>query len=167
MLVLVCGLPATGKSTVSRNIAGKLKATILSTDIIRKQLFSSPTYTKEEKRIIYKVMFLVAEYLLRSDRNVVLDGTFYKSSLRQQVYNVSKRTGTRLAIVECRATNNNIKRRMGRRSKRKNDPSDADYEIYKRIREEFEPISREHLVLDTSKSKQSNTEEISRYLNLN
>ncbi len=167
MLVLVCGLPATGKSTVSRNIATKLKATILSTDIIRKKLFSKPTYSSEEKRLIYKTMLLVAEYLLRSDRNVVLDGTFYKRSLRQKVYNVSKKTGSRLAIVECRATNNNIKRRMGRRSKRKNDPSDADYEVYKKIRGEFEPISRKHLVLDTSKSKQKNIEEISRHLNLN
>ena len=167
MLVLVCGLPATGKSTVSRNIAGKLKATILSTDIIRKQLFSKPTYSSEEKRLIYKAMFLVAEYLLRSDRNVVLDGTFYKRSLRQKVYNVSKKTGSRLAVVECRATNNNIKRRMSRRSKRKNDLSDADYEVYKKIRGEFEPINRKHLVLDTSKSKQKNIEEISRHLNLN
>ena len=166
MLVLVCGLPATGKSTVSRNIARKLKAAVLSTDIIRKQLFRRPTYSSEEKRLIYKAMFLVAEYLLRSDRNVVLDGTFYRHSLRGQVYNVTKRTGAKLAIVECRASNNNIKRRMGRRAKRKNAPSDADYEIYKKIKTDFEPIKRKHLVLDTSKSKQRNLEEIFSYLKL-
>jgi predicted kinase len=166
MLVLVCGLPATGKSTVSRNIARNLKATALSTDIIRKQLFRRPTYTNEEKRLIYKVMLLVTEYLLRSDRNVVLDGTFYKRGLRQQVYDVSKRTGAKLAIVECRTSGNNIKRRMGRRAKRKNDPSDADYEVYKKIKQDFEPIQRKHLVLDTSKSKQSNQEELVRYLKL-
>jgi len=165
MLVLVCGLPATGKSTVSRNIAKKLKATILSTDIIRKQLFSNPTYAGEEKKLIYKTMFLIVEYLLRSDRNVVMDGTFYKSSLRHQVYNISKKTGTRIAIIECRAQNNNIKRRMNRRSKRKNDPSDANYNIYTKIQKEFEPIKRKHLVLDTSKSRQSNSEETSSYLN--
>ncbi|MBU2559556.1 AAA family ATPase [archaeon] len=166
MLVLVCGLPATGKSTVSRNIAGHLKATALSTDIIRKQLFRKPTYTKDEKRLIYKAMLLVTEYLLRSDRNVVLDGTFYKSSLRSQVYAVAKKTGAKTAVVECRASGNNIKRRMVRRTKRKNDPSDANYDVYKKIKQEFEPIKRHHLVLDTSKSKQSNQEELVRYLKL-
>lgn len=166
MLVLVCGLPATGKSTVSRNIAQKLKASSLSTDIIRKQLFGKPTYTSEEKRLIYKVMLLVAEYLLRNDRNVVLDGTFYKRSLRHKVYAVAKKTGVRIAIVECRASGNNIKRRMGRRAKRKSDPSDATLDVYKKIKQEFQPIKRKHLVLDTGKSKQTNTEELVRYLKL-
>ena len=164
MLILVCGLPATGKSTVARNIARKLKAAVLRTDIIRKQLFESPTYSNEEKRLVYKAMFLVAEYLLRSDRNVVLDGTFYKRSLRRQVYDISKRTGARLAVIECRASDESIERRMGRRTRRKSGPSDADYEIYKKIKIDFEPIRRDHLTLDTSKSKQNNLEEALRYL---
>lgn len=164
MLILVCGLPATGKSTVARNIARKLKAVVLSSDIIRKQLFERPTYSKEEKKLVYKAMFLVAEYLLRSDRNVVLDGTFYKRRLRSQVYDISKRTGARLAVVECRAPDESIKRRMGRRTRRKNEPSDADYEIYKKIKTDFEPIKKKHLTLDTSKFKQNNLEEAFRYL---
>lgn len=164
MLILVCGLPATGKSTVARDIAGKLKAVVLNTDIIRKQLFERPTYSNEEKRLVYKVMFLVAEYLLRSDRNVVLDGTFYKRGLRGRVYDISKRTGSRLAVVECKAPDESIKRRTDRRARRKNEPSDADYEIYKKIKTNFEPIKRDHLVLDTSKSRQNNLEEAFRYL---
>jgi predicted kinase len=166
MLVLVCGLPATGKSTVSRNIARHLKATALSTDIIRKKLFKKPTYTNEEKKLVYKAMLLVTEYLLRSDRNVVLDGTFYRRDLRHQIYDTSKRAGSKIAIVECQASGNNIKRRMDRRSRRKNDPSDATLEVYKKIKQDFQPIKRKHLVLDTSKSKQSNQEELVRYLKL-
>lgn len=166
MLVLVCGLPATGKSTVARDIAKKLKAVALNTDIIRKQLFRRPTYTSEEKRLVYKTLFLVAEYLLKSDRNVVLDGTFYKRGLRRRVYDISKSTGTRLAVIECRAPDESIKRRMGRRAKRRRGPSDANHEIYKKIKADFEPIKRRHLTLDTSKSRQSNMEETLRYLKL-
>ncbi|MEE8403036.1 MAG: AAA family ATPase [Candidatus Hydrothermarchaeaceae archaeon] len=164
MLVLVCGLPATGKSTVARNIARKLKAAVLRTDIIRKQLFEMPTYTSEEKKLVYKAMFLVVEYLLRSDRNVVLDGTFYKRSLRHQVYDISKRTGAKLVVIECKAPGDSIKRRMDRRARRKNEPSDADHEIYKKIKTDFEPIKREHIALDTEKSPQSSLEEALRYL---
>lgn len=164
MLVLVCGLPATGKSTVARNIAKNLKTVVLSTDIIRKQLFEKPTYTAEEKKLVYKVMFLVSEYLLKSDRNVVLDGTFYRRSLRDKVYDLSKRTGAKLAIVECQAANENIKRRMNRRARRKNEPSDADYEVYKKIKTDFEPIKRDHFVLDTGKSRRTNMEDVLKYL---
>jgi predicted kinase len=164
MLVLVCGLPATGKSTVARDIARKLKAAVLNTDIIRKQLFRKPTYSSEEKRLVYRAMFLIAEYLLRSDRNVVIDGTFYKRSLRRRTHDISKRTGAKLAVIECRASEENIKRRMGRRAKRKSLPSDADYEIYKKIKTDFEPIRRKHLTLDTSKSRQNTLEEALRYL---
>jgi predicted kinase len=109
-------------------------------------------------------MLLVTEYLLRSDRNVVLDGTFYKRGLRSQVYSVAKKTGAKLAVVECKASGNNIKRRMGRRANRKNDPSDANLEVYKKIKQDFQPIKRKHLVLDTAKSKQSNQEELVGYM---
>ncbi|MEE9564671.1 MAG: AAA family ATPase, partial [Candidatus Hydrothermarchaeaceae archaeon] len=94
----------------------------------------------------------------------VLDGTFYKRSLRGQIYDISKRTGAKLAVIECRAPEENIKRRTGRRTKRKNQASDADYEIYKKIKTEFEPIRRKHLALDTSKSRQNTLEEVLRYL---
>ncbi len=160
MLVLVCGLPATGKSTIARNIAKRLRAAHLNTDAIRKRLIDSPKYTKEEKALVYKVMLLVAEYLLRSDRNVVIDGTFYRRGFRGQVYNISKRTGARLALVECKSPDESIKRRMERRARRKNQLSDADYKIYKKIKIDFEPIKRDHLVLDTSKSKQNNMEDV-------
>ena len=43
MLVIVCGLPLTGKSTVSRQIAEDIKGKILRTDVIRKELFKEAT----------------------------------------------------------------------------------------------------------------------------
>jgi len=78
MLILVCGLPATGKSNLARNLARKLKAQVLNTDVVRKDLIKKPTYTDDEKELVYKVTFLIARYLILNRRNVVIDGTFYK-----------------------------------------------------------------------------------------
>jgi len=61
MLILICGLPATGKSTVARRLAKALDAEVLRTDIVRKALIGNPTYTEEEKNLIYKTVFLIAE----------------------------------------------------------------------------------------------------------
>ena len=43
MLVIVCGLPSTGKSTVAKQIAEDTKGKILRTDVIRKELFKKAT----------------------------------------------------------------------------------------------------------------------------
>jgi len=39
MLIVVCGLPATGKSTLAKHLAADLGGEILRTDIIRRELF--------------------------------------------------------------------------------------------------------------------------------
>ena len=164
MLVLVCGLPARGKSTVARNIAKKLKAVVLNTDIIRKQLFERPTYSSEEKRLVYRAMFLIAGYLLRSGLNVVLDGTFYRRALRKRAYSLAKKTDSPLGIVLTTAPEEVVKRRMARRKQRSFSASDADFEVYKKIRDQFEPLRRPHLKLDTSLPKRENFAETDAYL---
>lgn len=153
MLVLVCGLPGTGKSTLSKNLAREIKATVLRTDVVRKELFSSPTYTDEEKRLIYDVIFLVAKYLLLAKRNVIMDGTFYRRTLRREVYNIAERTYSKLHVIECICPEDVIKQRMLRRSKRSRGLSDADFEVYKKIEKVFEPIERGHIKIDTSRSQ--------------
>jgi hypothetical protein len=164
MLLLVCGLPGTGKSTIARRLSKKYLAPILRTDEIRKEIIERPTYTEEEKRLVYKVTFLVAKYLLESGRNVILDGTFYKRALRHQVYDLARRTRARLEIIECTAPNYVIKRRMERRRRRKYELSDADYDVYLKIKSQFEPIEREHLSVDTSRPMVECLKDILKYL---
>jgi predicted kinase len=146
----VTGLPATGKSTIARKLAKKLRGTVLSTDKIRKRIISRPTYTREEKELVYRVMFLTAEYLLRSGATVVLDGTFYLRRLRKRVYSLAAKTRSRLVIVECTCPEEVIRRRMERRAGRTT-LSDADYEVYKKIKQLYEPIQRGRITVDTSR----------------
>lgn len=163
MLVLICGLPATGKSTIARKLAKKINAVILRTDKIRKEIFPSPTYTEEEKALVYKITFLIAKYLLNAKVNVIIDGTFYKRNLRKEIYKIVEQTKTKLFIIECVAPEEIIKARMYRRRLRKS-LSDANFEVYKKIKKQFEPIHREHLVIDTRKPIKENMEEIYRFL---
>jgi len=160
MLVLICGLPATGKSTIANHLAKKIGAMILRTDIIRKELLPAPKYSDKEKELVYNVTFLIAKYLLKAKRNVIIDGTFYKRALRKRIYKIATYTRSRLEIVECISPEDVIKRRMARRGKRKHFPSDADYQVYKLIKEQFEPIQRRHVVIDTSKHLSANLREL-------
>jgi len=164
MLVLITGLPATGKSTIARNLAKRLRGVLLSTDRIRRQLLKEPRYTREEKELIYRVMFLISEYLLRSGITVILDGTFYLRSLRKQVYAAASKTKSRLVVVECVCPDRVIKRRMIRRSRRRRSLSDADYEVYKKLKAQYQPIRRNHIIVDTTKRLSQNLDEILRGL---
>lgn len=154
MLILICGLPGTGKSTVANALARKIGATVLRTDEIRKKLFEEPRYSEEEKELVYRVIFLIAEHLLKNRCNVIIDGTFYKRALRQQVYEIAEKTNSSIEVVECVTPEYLIKRRM--ESGRKRALSDADYEVYKKIKDEFEPIERKHIVIDTSRPPEQN-----------
>lgn len=135
---------------MARKLAKKLRGVVLSTDRIRKRIISKPTYTQEEKDLVYRVMLLTAEYLLRSGVTVILDGTFYLRSLRDKVYSLTTRTKSRLVIVECTCPEDVVRRRMERRAGRIS-LSDADYGVYKKIKAVYEPIRRSHITADTAK----------------
>ncbi len=105
-------------------------------------------------------MFLIAAYLLESSRNVIIDGTFYKRSIRNKVYQVAGKTDSRMEIIECTCPDYVIQRRMARRRIRKNSSSDADYEVYKKIKKEYQPVERHHIVIDTSDDIEKNLEYI-------
>lgn len=158
MLVLVCGLPATGKSNLARSLTRKMKAQILNTDIVRKELFEKPAYSDEEKELVYDVTFLIARYLLTNRRNVIIDGTFYKKRLRDRMREIARDVGTRFKIVECICPEDVIRKRMVRRAERKVTLSDADLEVYEKIKAEFEPIEEDHIVVHTDHYYKENLE---------
>lgn len=166
MLILVCGLPATGKSTIAYRLARRLNAVLLRTDVVRKELLPVPRYTYEEKELVYNTTLLIARYLLRSGLRVVIDGTFYKRVVRVRAYRLAEETGKRLVIVECVCPDEVIRTRMRNRALREDIPTDADYQVYLKIKEEFEPIQRKRIVIDTSRPLRENLEDIRRCMGL-
>ena len=52
-LVVLCGLPGAGKSTLARAIAASAPAVVISSDHIRKTLVKAPQYTDREHRRVF------------------------------------------------------------------------------------------------------------------
>lgn len=165
MLVLVIGLPGSGKSTVARALASELKAKILRTDEIRKTMVQSPTYGEREKEIVYDAMLSAAGQLLENGENVILDATFYKEELRGRAKNLAEKLKKKFFVIECRAHEEVIRKRMEKRKKSIKSLSDADFEVYKKLKEKFEPIKKnadEHVAIDTSYLNKNEIREILR-----
>ncbi|MFH1105962.1 MAG: AAA family ATPase, partial [Candidatus Aenigmatarchaeota archaeon] len=151
MIILVAGLPGTGKTSVARELSKKLGAELLRSDVIRKEILGKRTYAQEEKFAVYDEMFERAERI----KNVVLDATFYKEELRNRARKLANALGTELFIVECVCPEELVKERL---EKRYGDDSEAGYAAYKVVKREFEPIKEWHIVTDTRKAPEENAE---------
>ncbi len=152
MIVLVCGLPGVGKTSISKELAKLTKWVVLSTDKIRKDLIPNPTYSTQEKRLIYDVLVLIAKYLHESGTNCILDGTFNTKYSIEEIKKKLNLTSQQICIVECICPEDIV---IARIKNRKNDYSDADASIYRSTKATYQPIEEEHIVVDTSQQPPS------------
>jgi predicted kinase len=165
LIVLFCGLPGVGKTSLANELAPLINAIVLSTDKIRKEVISKPTYTKEEKRLIYDVMLLVARYLHdAAGINCILDATFNtEKSRRTAIEKLINVSSDQIYIVECICPEDVVITRL---KARKGDYSDADIDIYRKMKQLYEPVKEmeKHIVIDTSQDPKMNAEQIKTWI---
>jgi predicted kinase len=149
LIILVCGYPGVGKTTLANELGPLINAVILSTDMIRKELVDKPNYGEEEKRLIYNVLILIAKYLHNAGINCILDATFNTQKAREDIKRELSLTSDQFKIVECICPEELV---IPRIQNRKRSYSDADLSIYRMIKQTYEPIQEKHIVVDTSQS---------------
>lgn len=156
--MIICGLPGVGKTTVSKDLAPLINAVVLSTDRIRKELIPKPTYKKQEKKLVYNVLLIVAKYLHKAGIDCILDATFNTENSRKELRKKLGLSQDQICIVECICPEDIV---ISRIKDRKNDYSDADISIYKKMKRTYEPIKEEHIILDTNQQpSKTNAKEI-------
>lgn len=79
-MCLVTGLPGSGKSVISQALLDKLRgigvhAQIVSSDALRKAITPYPSYTEEERNIVYATIVFITKLLTQNGVNVIIDAT--------------------------------------------------------------------------------------------
>ena len=149
VLLVVSGLPGTGKSLFCRELRRRAGVAILESDALRKFFFTRPIYSSEESQRLFTTVHAAIERLLASGVSCVLDATNLKERHREPLYAIAEEQGAKLILVEVTAPPEVILRRLDGRTQDSADLSDAGLAVYERMRREVEEIPREHHVVDT------------------
>jgi aminoglycoside phosphotransferase family enzyme/predicted kinase len=147
-LVLVGGLPGSGKTTVSGALADRLGAVLLSTDRLRKEIVGIPPeqpapaaygtglYTAEARHHTYEVMLDRARALLEVGESVVLDATWTSAAERTAAVEAAEQTSADLVPLYCRAPQELARSRLAHRPP---GASDAGPEVAATLAEQMAP----------------------------
>jgi predicted kinase len=151
--VAVSGLPGTGKSYFCAKLAERLPFVILESDALRKALFSPPSYSPEESARLFRALHLLIEGLLKKGIPLILDATNLSERDRERLYNIADRLDAKLILVRVEAPPELVYQRLKARKNGTNtgNHSDADWEVYRKMKPTVEKISRKHYVVDSSR----------------
>jgi len=152
-LIIVSGLPGTGKSFFCRKLAERLDIVILESDSLRRRLFATPSYGKEESTQLFRACHGLVEELLRKGISVALDATNLEEHNREQLYHIADQSGARLVVVRMEAPVEVVQQRLEQRSRREDqsDHSEADWNVYSKMKTTVDKIGRNHFAVDSSK----------------
>jgi uncharacterized protein len=165
LLILVMGLMGTGKTTIAQSLGGRFGFSVISSDVVRKQLagispaehhfeeFHTGIYADDFSVRTYEEMFHEASDILAQGRSVILDASFNKKESRVRAREMARGLGADFLVLECVLSEEEIMRRLNKRLG-ENSTSDGRWEIFYYQKEEFQPVTelsrQQHWVIDTS-----------------
>ena len=157
MIVIMAGLPGTGKSTLAQALATRLSGRLISKDSVRHALFPEAEieYSTEQDDFVMQVMLRTAGWVLKKEpaRAVFLDGRPF--SRRYQLDLVLKACADMRqpwCILECVCSEETARRRIqGQTAASEHPAGNRDLELYHRIKDQFELITLPKTVIDTDR----------------
>lgn len=168
LVLLVGGLPGSGKTTTARALASAIGSAVTSADETRKRLaglgegvhpaaeIDSGLYSSEMNQQVYAALLGATEQALTRGRSIILDATFRTRSDRETVRSLAIQRGARFLMVECYASDEVVVERLQRRVSEPDPWSDATVETFEALRDEYEPPaelgSAEHIRVETTGS---------------
>jgi adenylylsulfate kinase len=157
--IWLTGLPGSGKSAISDKLKkilfrNKIKCHILRMDEMRKVVTPQPTYSDQERQIVYNSFCYLAKKLVNLNNNIIMDAT---GNLRKYRKLAKEIIPNFLEIYLKCPLELAIKREMQRR-----DTREAPKDIYKRaikgetktvpgLQSEYEPPLSPDLIVNTGK----------------
>lgn len=178
MLIITCGMSASGKSTLTQPLVEKLAAIRLRSDVERKRLFNlaakndssvafkAGIYSSEATQQTYHRLAELAERVLNANYSVIIDATCLQYDQRKLFRQVARRKKVPFIILQLTAGADTLRQRINTRKKA---VSDADQSILEQQLLNWKPLRKSELSnvikIDTETSTDMNAlvNQIKRY----
>jgi len=155
MIILMAGLPGTGKSALAHELAARTGGRVLNKDEIRQALFTADEidYSSRQDDFCLQVMLETAGFLLQEDRSRILflDGRTF--SRRYQIDNVIRAAEALhqgWEIIECVCPDEIVRQRLEAQVAAGEHPAgNRDFQLYLEVKARFEAITLPKTVIDT------------------
>ena len=148
-LVILCGLPGTGKSHFARELSRRASFVWLNSDRTRKLLVDAPSYSRREHRRVFSAMHVLTRGYLRGGYSVVFDATNLNENVRRPLYASASEVGVEPLIIRFTAPPELVRRRLTDRADGVGEASqsDATWDVYSRMAVADQPVPRPHLLV--------------------
>ena len=143
MMIIVSGLPGSGKSYFASRLAQEINGEYLNSDIIRREMDARGQYAFDDRLNVYEEMARRAGEAVREGRTAVIDATFYRADMRDIFLTLARLLYQKVACFEIVADEDVIRERLSRPRL----DSQADFSVYKLLQPQYEEIDHDHLVI--------------------
>ncbi|RMG23131.1 MAG: hypothetical protein D6730_15115 [Bacteroidetes bacterium] len=145
-IIVVMGLPGSGKSTFASALAKRLGAAHINSDQIRHESLRRGQYDPATKRKIYEEMLDLAAEALKTHDTVVIDATFSEAYMRHALIHRFDHLNFSISYLLITANEEDIRERL----KHRRTYSEANYEVYQKIKASFEPPDFNYICFNSS-----------------
>ena len=166
-VVVMAGLPGTGKSSLARALGAELGGIVLDKDEVRAALFGDEwtEYSTEQDDFCVELMLETAQFLLGRARVppvIFIDGrTFSRRCQLDRVLKWAVEAGCEVKIIETTCSDETVRRRL---QTARHHAKNRDYELYLRVKQQYEGIDYPKLIVNTDQDFKTSLEQALAYL---
>lgn len=163
LLILVSGLPGTGKTSIARRIADRFQVPLLNKDSIKETMFDqlgvgNRSWSKKLSQASFAILFKVVEAVLTAGASMVVEGNFPAGFTKEAIANLKNRVSFSILEVQCvTAREVLLSRYRARLAGQNRHPGHLDGQVYLELQESLgredqgaKTLGGRTLTLDTS-----------------
>lgn len=165
LVLLLVGLPCSGKTTIAQTVARILRLPVLHRDTLQGVSLELGVSREISSALAYELLNDLARDQLAIGNSVIIDSSCSRAAHRRSVMDVATALGAQFYMVECRCDEEvELKQRLAVRQKRSSVWRVDSWEKYRSVLSKYEAYNEPRLIIDSTQPLGSTVRQILYYI---